>query len=92
MVRHHPGSPRLPRPSPASRARRAELTLGWERSEAGAEFGYLGMGQCVTILPFRRPVHPLCTALDLDAFHLGSSVECTFDGARLAKEGRRDDM
>lgn len=46
----------------------------------------------MTILPFRRPVHPLCTALDLDAFHLGSSVECTFDGARLAKEGRRDDM
>lgn len=68
------------------------LTLGWERSEAGARFCYLGIGQCVTILPFRRSVHSLYAGLALDTFHLGSSVECTFDGARLAKEGRRDDM
>ena len=42
--RQHPGSPRLARPSPASRDRRAALTLGWERGESGADFCHLGSG------------------------------------------------
>ncbi len=37
--------PWLARPSPASRERRAALTLGWKRGEVGADFCHLGMGR-----------------------------------------------
>ncbi len=85
MVRHHPGSPRLPRPSPASRERRATLTLGWKRSKAGASFCYLGMGQCVAILPFRRSVHPLCTGPNLNAFHSKARSSAPLTGQDLLR-------
>jgi hypothetical protein len=63
--RQHPGAPRLARLSPASRVRKAALTLRLKRGEFGADFCHLGNGQPTPFSSlFLHPAkHPFCSSV-----------------------------